>query len=123
MSAFLMELIAVNKKAYKAVGCFFWQGPYVAAFASSNLGDVSPNVLGPHCTNTGESCENANSSCPIGGVGNNDIKSLFLHLMGILCLTIHCLFTIMFSSVYSGLLTASICSSQKHPLNFDWIKL
>ncbi|XP_043333117.1 neutral ceramidase-like isoform X2 [Cervus canadensis] len=43
------------------------EGPYVAAFASSNLGDVSPNVLGPHCTNTGESCENANSSCPIGG--------------------------------------------------------
>uniref|UniRef100_A0A8C2RF76 Neutral ceramidase n=1 Tax=Capra hircus TaxID=9925 RepID=A0A8C2RF76_CAPHI len=34
------------------------EGPYVAAFASSNLGDVSPNVLGPHCTNTGESCEN-----------------------------------------------------------------
>ncbi|OWK07979.1 hypothetical protein Celaphus_00008434 [Cervus elaphus hippelaphus] len=67
MSAFLMELVAVNKKAYKAIGCFFWQGPYVAAFASSNLGDVSPNVLGPHCTNTGESCENANSSCPIGG--------------------------------------------------------
>uniref|UniRef100_A0A8C2REW9 Neutral ceramidase n=1 Tax=Capra hircus TaxID=9925 RepID=A0A8C2REW9_CAPHI len=31
------------------------EGPYVAAFASSNLGDVSPNVLGPHCTNTGES--------------------------------------------------------------------
>ncbi|XP_022355866.1 neutral ceramidase [Enhydra lutris kenyoni] len=43
------------------------QGPYVAAFASSNLGDVSPNVLGPHCINTGESCDNANSSCPIGG--------------------------------------------------------
>lgn len=43
------------------------EGPYVAAFASSNLGDVSPNVLGPHCINTGESCDNANSSCPIGG--------------------------------------------------------
>ncbi|XP_057361854.1 neutral ceramidase isoform X2 [Manis pentadactyla] len=43
------------------------QGPYVAAFASSNLGDVSPNILGPHCINTGESCDNANSSCPIGG--------------------------------------------------------
>ncbi|XP_055416244.1 neutral ceramidase [Bubalus kerabau] len=43
------------------------EGPYVAAFASSNLGDVSPNVLGPQCTNTGESCDNANSSCPIGG--------------------------------------------------------
>ncbi|XP_062957642.1 neutral ceramidase [Cynocephalus volans] len=43
------------------------QGPYVAAFASSNLGDVSPNVLGPHCINTGESCDNAHSTCPIGG--------------------------------------------------------
>lgn len=43
------------------------QGPFVAAFASSNLGDVSPNILGPRCVNTGESCDNANSSCPIGG--------------------------------------------------------
>ncbi|KAM5235968.1 neutral ceramidase-like [Ctenodactylus gundi] len=43
------------------------QGPYVAAFASSNLGDVSPNILGPHCVDTGESCDNANSSCAIGG--------------------------------------------------------
>ncbi|XP_072485033.1 neutral ceramidase isoform X2 [Notamacropus eugenii] len=43
------------------------QGPFVAAFASSNLGDVSPNILGPHCINTGESCNNFNSSCPIGG--------------------------------------------------------
>ncbi|KAM6184823.1 neutral ceramidase [Rhynchocyon petersi] len=43
------------------------EGPYVAAFASSNLGDVSPNTLGPHCINTGESCDNINSSCPIGG--------------------------------------------------------
>ncbi|KAM9618783.1 neutral ceramidase [Trichechus inunguis] len=43
------------------------EGPYVAAFASSNLGDVSPNIRGPHCINTGESCENFNSSCRIGG--------------------------------------------------------
>ncbi|XP_012578957.1 PREDICTED: neutral ceramidase [Condylura cristata] len=43
------------------------EGPYVAAFASSNLGDVSPNILGPHCVDTGESCDNANSSCPLGG--------------------------------------------------------
>ncbi|XP_006880455.1 PREDICTED: neutral ceramidase [Elephantulus edwardii] len=45
------------------------EGPYVAAFASSNLGDVSPNVLGPRCINTGESCDNINSNCPIGGPG------------------------------------------------------
>lgn len=43
------------------------QGPFVAAFASSILGDVSPNILGPHCIDTGESCDNANSTCPIGG--------------------------------------------------------
>ncbi|KAM8775017.1 neutral ceramidase isoform 2-T2 [Rhynchonycteris naso] len=43
------------------------QGPFVAAFASSNLGDVSPNILGPHCINTGESCDNVNSTCPTGG--------------------------------------------------------
>ncbi|XP_070288878.1 neutral ceramidase isoform X2 [Myotis yumanensis] len=43
------------------------QGPFVAAFASSNLGDVSPNILGPRCANTGESCDNANSTCPVGG--------------------------------------------------------
>uniref|UniRef100_A0A2K5IDH2 Neutral ceramidase n=1 Tax=Colobus angolensis palliatus TaxID=336983 RepID=A0A2K5IDH2_COLAP len=43
------------------------QGPFVAAFASSNLGDVSPNILGPRCINTGESCDNADSTCPIGG--------------------------------------------------------
>ncbi|XP_006005660.1 neutral ceramidase [Latimeria chalumnae] len=43
------------------------KGPFVAAFASTNLGDVSPNTKGPHCVNTGESCDNVNSYCPIGG--------------------------------------------------------
>ncbi|KAL6087034.1 hypothetical protein STEG23_020917 [Scotinomys teguina] len=43
------------------------QGPFVAGFASSNLGDVSPNIRGPHCINTGESCDNEKSTCPIGG--------------------------------------------------------
>ncbi|XP_035315122.1 neutral ceramidase isoform X1 [Cricetulus griseus] len=43
------------------------QGPFVAGFASSNLGDVSPNILGPHCANTGESCDNEKSTCPVGG--------------------------------------------------------
>uniref|UniRef100_A0A6I8NGF0 Neutral ceramidase n=1 Tax=Ornithorhynchus anatinus TaxID=9258 RepID=A0A6I8NGF0_ORNAN len=43
------------------------QGPFVAAFASSNLGDVSPNTKGPHCINTGESCDNPNNACPVGG--------------------------------------------------------
>ncbi|XP_075698766.1 neutral ceramidase [Rhinoderma darwinii] len=44
------------------------EGPFVAAFASSNLGDVTPNTRGPHCINTGLSCENPSSTCPEGGV-------------------------------------------------------
>uniref|UniRef100_A0A8D2KTX9 Neutral ceramidase n=1 Tax=Varanus komodoensis TaxID=61221 RepID=A0A8D2KTX9_VARKO len=44
------------------------KGPYVAAFASANLGDVSPNIKGPHCINTGGSCENLYNYCPVGGV-------------------------------------------------------
>nr|XP_020658849.1 neutral ceramidase [Pogona vitticeps] len=51
----------------KNEGYLTGQGPYVAAFASSNLGDVSPNIKGPHCENTGESCENVHNYCPIGG--------------------------------------------------------
>ncbi|NXX84397.1 ASAH2 ceramidase, partial [Urocolius indicus] len=43
------------------------EGSFVAAFASSNLGDVSPNTKGPFCINTGESCDNPQSTCPIGG--------------------------------------------------------
>ncbi|XP_031416416.1 neutral ceramidase [Clupea harengus] len=43
------------------------EGSFVAAFASSNLGDVTPNIMGPYCLNTGEKCDYLNSSCPIGG--------------------------------------------------------
>ncbi|KAM6105784.1 LOW QUALITY PROTEIN: neutral ceramidase [Pterocles gutturalis] len=43
------------------------EGSFVAAFASSNLGDVSPNTKGPFCVNTGESCNNPQSTCPTGG--------------------------------------------------------
>ncbi|PKK21990.1 putative neutral ceramidase C [Columba livia] len=43
------------------------EGSFVAAFASSNLGDVSPNTKGPFCINTGESCNNPQSTCPVGG--------------------------------------------------------
>ncbi|NXF08457.1 ASAH2 ceramidase, partial [Smithornis capensis] len=43
------------------------EGSFVAAFASSNLGDVSPNTRGPSCINTGESCDNPQSTCLIGG--------------------------------------------------------
>ncbi|XP_041877827.1 putative neutral ceramidase C [Corvus kubaryi] len=50
----------------KNKGALPGEGSFVAAFASSNLGDVSPNTRGPFCVNTGESCDNPQSICPIG---------------------------------------------------------
>ena len=38
-------------------------GTFVAAFASSNLGDVSPNLKGPKCINTGEDCNMKSMTC------------------------------------------------------------
>ncbi|KAK4881470.1 hypothetical protein RN001_004789 [Aquatica leii] len=38
-------------------------GPFVAAFASSNLGDVSPNIKGPICISTGNPCDDVTSTC------------------------------------------------------------
>ncbi|XP_073541598.1 neutral ceramidase [Phyllobates terribilis] len=52
----------------KNMGSLSGEGSFVAAFASSNLGDVTPNTKGPHCINTGLSCENPTSTCPEGGV-------------------------------------------------------
>lgn len=43
------------------------EGRFVAAFSSSNLGDVTPNTKGPYCANTGLKCDYLNSSCPVGG--------------------------------------------------------
>lgn len=39
------------------------RGPFVAAFASSNLGDVSPNVKGPRCQKSGLPCHPVTSTC------------------------------------------------------------
>ena len=39
------------------------KGPLVAAFASTNLGDVSPNTKGPHCLDTGLPCDLEHSTC------------------------------------------------------------
>jgi neutral ceramidase len=36
---------------------------FVAAFAQSNEGDVSPNTYGPHCLDTGLPCETEHSTC------------------------------------------------------------
>lgn len=38
-------------------------GPIIAAFASTNLGDVSPNTKGATCQDTGLPCEGLTSSC------------------------------------------------------------
>merc|ERR1719259_1256028 len=38
-------------------------GPFVAAFASTNLGDVSPNIMGPRCMDTGLECDKEHSTC------------------------------------------------------------
>uniref|UniRef100_A0A671S8Q0 Neutral ceramidase n=1 Tax=Sinocyclocheilus anshuiensis TaxID=1608454 RepID=A0A671S8Q0_9TELE len=51
----------------KNIGFLPGEGPFVAGFSSSNLGDSSPNIRGPICVNSGEKCDYLNSSCPIGG--------------------------------------------------------
>jgi neutral ceramidase len=38
-------------------------GPFVAAFASTNLGDVSPNTMGAKCIDTGLPCDGTTSTC------------------------------------------------------------
>jgi len=40
--------------------------PFVAAFANSNLGDVSPNIKGPLCIDTGLPCNYVTSTCSDG---------------------------------------------------------
>lgn len=37
--------------------------PFIAAFASTNLGDVSPNTMGPRCIDTGLPCDTEHSTC------------------------------------------------------------
>lgn len=39
------------------------KGSFVAAFASTNLGDVSPNTAGAKCIDTGLPCDGTHSSC------------------------------------------------------------
>lgn len=47
-------------------GSLVGKGEFVGAFASSNLGDVSPNIMGPKCEKTGLPCDLLTSSCPAG---------------------------------------------------------
>ncbi|XP_055525447.1 neutral ceramidase [Wyeomyia smithii] len=47
-------------------GSLIGKGEFVGVFASSNLGDVSPNIMGPKCEKTGLPCDVLTSSCPSG---------------------------------------------------------
>ena len=59
------------------------QGQFIAAFASTNLGDVSPNLDGPKCIDTGlecdlyqSTCDGKTQNCIAAGPGLNPLKSL-----------------------------------------------
>ena len=39
------------------------KGPFVAAFSNANLGDVSPNLKGSKCMDTGFPCDGSSSTC------------------------------------------------------------
>ncbi|XP_053390202.1 uncharacterized protein LOC123563648 [Mercenaria mercenaria] len=58
------------------------KGDFVAAFAQSNEGDVSPNTKGPHCLDTGlpcdfnhSTCNGRNELCVAFGPGNDMFES------------------------------------------------
>ena len=66
------QLVSSDNKGYASVltekhfsppGTQAGRGEFVAAFAQSNLGDVSPNTKGPHCLDTGETCDILTSTC------------------------------------------------------------
>ena len=42
------------------------KGKFVGAFASANLGDVSPNIMGAKCEKSGNPCDTLTSTCPKG---------------------------------------------------------
>ena len=49
-------------------------GPFVASFAQTNLGDVSPNTRGPYCYKgpyAGQPCDRITSTCGGKYVKNN----------------------------------------------------
>ncbi|EFN86686.1 Neutral ceramidase [Harpegnathos saltator] len=63
------------------------KGPFVAAFASTNLGDVSPNTRGPKCEFSGQNCSEQytcpgkNEMCFASGPGKDmfDSTSIIAH--------------------------------------------
>ena len=53
----------VSLAGMNPVGSRAGQGEFVAAFAATNLGDVSPNINGSFCVDTGLPCEMSHSTC------------------------------------------------------------
>ena len=51
------------EKQHNPDGVLPGKGDFVAAFAATNLGDVSPNTRGAFCADTGEPCEMTHSTC------------------------------------------------------------
>ena len=60
------------------------QSPFVAAFASTNLGDVSPNTNGPKCQDTGLPCDLEHSTCD-GRLPECNFVWLLLFFLGHRC--------------------------------------
>ena len=56
-ASYLME------EAMSPLGTLPGRGKFLAAFAQSNEGDVSPNTRGPRCLDTGKLCDVVHSTC------------------------------------------------------------
>ncbi|XP_054715880.1 uncharacterized protein LOC129225311 [Uloborus diversus] len=65
------DLISSDNKGYASLlfekrmnkNALVGKGPFVAAFAQANEGDVSPNTKGPKCIDTGLPCDSHSSTC------------------------------------------------------------
>ncbi|XP_015929598.2 neutral ceramidase [Parasteatoda tepidariorum] len=65
------DLISSDNKGYASLlfekkmnqNALLGKGPFVAAFAQANEGDVSPNTNGPKCIDTGLPCDQDTSTC------------------------------------------------------------
>ncbi|KAJ3300745.1 Neutral ceramidase [Borealophlyctis nickersoniae] len=62
------SLVSGDNKGYAS---YLWEleqrgsgnSKFIAAFAQTNAGDVSPNLEGPHCKDTGAPCDGGKDSC------------------------------------------------------------
>lgn len=77
-----IPVLTVSKAFLRNLLLIIHQGAFVGAFASSNLGDVSPNIKGPICIDTGDECDFVTSTCNgspefciASGPGENMVES------------------------------------------------